>query len=126
MLGTGYQEFDNSADMKTLGERVLHRRKRLELSQPDLARLAGMSQQNVASIEATNDADRRPRRLPELAEALCTTPDWLLYERGPEINPALNPEKQILKELQTLTTDEVLVWARRIAARKRTLKKKVA
>jgi len=112
--------------MKTLGERVLHRRTRLELSQPDLARLAGMSQQNVASIEATADADRRPRRLPELAEALCTTTDWLLYERGPEINPTVNPEKQIYQQLQNLTADEMLVWARRIAARKKVTKKKVA
>lgn len=112
--------------MKTLGERVRHRRTKLELSQPDLARLAGMSQQNITSIETADDTDRRPRRLPELAEALCTTPDWLLYERGPEINPALNPEKQILKELQNLTTDEILVWARRIAARKKVAKKKVA
>lgn len=68
--------------MKTFAERVRGRRLQLGISQGELARLAGMSQQGIDSIEA--GASRRPRRLIEIAQALQTTTEWLLSGNGSE------------------------------------------
>lgn len=66
-----------------LGRRVARRRAALGLSQPALGRASAISQQNINTIE--KGGVKRPGRILELAEALHTTVEWLLYGRGPEV-----------------------------------------
>lgn len=63
-------------ELKSLGQRVAWARERLELSQEELARKAGVSQSTIGNIEAGIRA--RPRQLLELAKALNVTQEWLL------------------------------------------------
>ncbi|HCU0799925.1 TPA: helix-turn-helix transcriptional regulator [Citrobacter braakii] len=49
----------------------------LNLSQSQLATLAGMKQQSLQAIEA--GTTKRPRYLVELARALKCDPEWLLF-----------------------------------------------
>jgi transcriptional regulator with XRE-family HTH domain len=70
-------------ELKSLGQRVAWARERLGLSQSDLARKAGMSQNAIGNIEA--GIRTRPRQLLELAQALNVSQGWLLT--GAEITP---------------------------------------
>lgn len=88
-----------AVDKEGLARRVRARRDALGISQPALAQAVGMSQQGVDNIEHAKVG--RPRQLLELAEALQTTPDWLLYARGPEVVVRINP----LDEVVTLARD---------------------
>lgn len=72
--------------MQTISERVKHRRIEMNLSQCQLARMAGMKQQSLFAIEAGNT--QRPRRLFELARALKCDPEWLLFGDTPHPVPA--------------------------------------
>lgn len=67
-------------DKKAFGQRVAQRRQALKLSQGALAQLIGMKQQGVVSIEQGDVS--RPRLLRELAVALKTTEQWLLWREG--------------------------------------------
>ncbi|SUB82000.1 Uncharacterized HTH-type transcriptional regulator HI_1476 [Pragia fontium] len=58
-----------------IGGRVKARRDDLGLTQTDLAKLVGMTQQAVTSIE--NGETKNPRKLLELAQALHCSPQWL-------------------------------------------------
>lgn len=78
-------ERTNDEDRIAFGRRVATRREKLQLSQPDLAELIGMSQQGIHSIEAGESG--RPRKLIELADALRTSTIWLLKGTGPEEIP---------------------------------------
>lgn len=71
-----------TVDKKALGERVALRRSKLGMSQAALADTVGMKQQGIVSIEAGDVA--RPRLLREIAAALKTTDQWLLWQEGPE------------------------------------------
>ena len=66
---------------ETLGERVRRLRQSRGLTQSALGKLVGMSQQTVHTIEQGDS--QRPRRLPELAQALGTSVDYLAYGTGP-------------------------------------------
>lgn len=66
---------------QTLGERVRRLRQSRGLTQAALGKLVGMSQQTVHTIEQGDS--QRPRRLPELAQALGTSVDFLAYGTGP-------------------------------------------
>lgn len=57
-------------------DRVKERRLELRLSQGDLAKAVGVTQQAIQQIEDGKTA--RPRKLKELAEALQCTSEWLL------------------------------------------------
>lgn len=88
-----------------LGQRVRRRREARRLSQPKLARLSGISQQNIGSIE--KGLVKRPGRILELAEALHTTAEWLLYERGPEVVKIYDPEEEALSLLKSTPRDRL-------------------
>lgn len=81
-------------DKEGLAQRVRARREKLGLSQPALAKATGMSQQGIDNIEHAKVG--RPRQLIELAEALETTQEWLLYARGPEVLKRANPLEEVI------------------------------
>lgn len=86
-----------TVDKKALGRRVALRRNKLGLSQAAVADAIGMSQQGIYNIEHGSTA--RPRLLGELAAVLSTSPDWLLWEKGPEVVPVPNSIGQIVEVL---------------------------
>lgn len=69
-------------DKEAFGARVASRRIKLGMSQTQLAKAVGMKQQGILNIEG--GVVERPRRMTELAAALLTTEEWLLWDRGPE------------------------------------------
>jgi transcriptional regulator with XRE-family HTH domain len=73
---------EREVDPAALGRRVALRRAKLALSQEALADRVGMKQQGIDAIE--QGRVKRPRLLRELARALATSEDWLLFRRGPE------------------------------------------
>jgi SOS-response transcriptional repressor LexA len=86
-LVLNYRNFCNvfsmkSVDKKAFGDRVAQRRGKLGLSQQALADAVGMRQQGIVSIEAGDVS--RPRLLRELAAALHTSEEWLLWREGPQ------------------------------------------
>lgn len=88
-----------------LGRRVARRRKALKLSQPALGKASGFSQQNIGSIE--KGLVKRPGRIFELAIALNTTPEWLLYEEGPEVVVRADPRKEAMHLLESVPPDRL-------------------
>jgi transcriptional regulator with XRE-family HTH domain len=69
-------------DPHALGRRIASRRAKLGFSQNELAKHVGMQQQGVDAIE--QGRVKRPRLLKELASALRTSEDWLLWRKGTE------------------------------------------
>lgn len=67
-------------------KRVIERRKQLRLSQVELARHVGITQQAVNQLE--KGETQRPRKLKELAHALECTEDWLLGGDDKPLPPA--------------------------------------
>ena len=63
--------------MSTLAERCRQRRKKLNLTQQQLATACGLSQVSIAWIEA--GITQRPRNILQLATALKCNPFWLLF-----------------------------------------------
>ena len=88
-------------DKAAFGRRVQQRREALEMSQPDLAKAVGMRQQGINNIE--HGVVARPRLLRELARALSTTEQWLLWREGPEIVEQIPAEA-------TFATIPLLSW----------------
>ena len=62
-------------DIKSLGERLKYIRKEKELSQSDLAKLAGTTQQAIQQAEAGKA--RNPRYLSRLAQEIGVPFSWL-------------------------------------------------
>ncbi|MBR1219107.1 LexA family transcriptional regulator [Bradyrhizobium sp. U87765 SZCCT0131] len=69
-------------DAAAFGRRMRLRRAKLGLSQEMLAERVGMKQQGIDAIE--QGRVKRPRLLREIAAALATSEDWLLWRRGGE------------------------------------------
>lgn len=88
-----------------LARRVRARREAIRLSQSQLAQACGMSQQGIDSIERA--VVERPRKLPEIARALQTTQDWLLFEVGNEIERPIDPFKEIGVRLREIGSDKI-------------------
>jgi SOS-response transcriptional repressor LexA len=74
--------------MTTLPQRVSGQRQALGLSQAELGRRVGMSQQAIADIEAGRVS--QPRRLVQIARVLHVDPGWLAGEE-PQAAPAALP-----------------------------------
>ena len=66
-----------------LGEKITYSRKRAGMSQIDLADALGVSRQSVSKWE-TGEANPEIGKLPQLAEVLHVTTDWLLSDAAPE------------------------------------------
>jgi len=61
----------------TTAERIIKARSAAKLSQRDLAKIAGCSQQTICDIEH----GARSKYLPEIARALGVTVEWLVFGR---------------------------------------------
>lgn len=98
-------ELGSLSDMANLsaqgvGTRIRVRREKLGLSQPKLAKILNSRQQTVDGWE--HGKARVPRQIVDLAKALCTTPEWLLREEGPEeVTPQI-PKQQIVAAIESL------------------------
>lgn len=66
--------------MKTLAERLSTALAAMNLSEAELARRVGVTQQAINSV--ANGNTKRPRYIGEIAKALDTTVDWLLNGTG--------------------------------------------
>lgn len=68
--------------MKTIAERLKHARKELRLTQPALAKLAGVSAGTIGNIESGFRKD--VRELLAIARAVGVNPEWLKTGKGPK------------------------------------------
>lgn len=64
-------------NMQTLAQRLRYARESKGLTQEQLAKLAGTTQQNIQNIEA--GVVQRPRKIGKIAEVLGTSPAWLQF-----------------------------------------------
>lgn len=72
-----------AVDSKAFGLRLKERREELGLSQQQLGEKTGYSQSNIGWLES--GAAKRPQRAAsDLAGALQTTREWLLWKEGPK------------------------------------------
>ena len=92
-------------DKQGLGERVKKRREHLNLSQVWLARAVGMKQQGIVNIE--KGLVERPRKLLELAAALHTSQEWLLYAQGPESVTKIDPIEELVSLARTVNPEQL-------------------
>lgn len=104
----GYLSFGNlramrEVDKDALARRFKHRLKKLGLSGSKVARALGVSQQTVDNVVQAKV--QRPRLINEMAEVLCTTANWLLWEQGPEeVHAPFSPE-EVLSLAQAISKD---------------------
>jgi transcriptional regulator with XRE-family HTH domain len=84
-------DFSNPSDLKTLPERFVYARTVLNsaLSQSKLAAQLGVSQQSIEKLE--NGYVRKPRYLPEAAQALGVSYLWLLTGQEPVKHTGADP-----------------------------------
>lgn len=68
--------FSQNSDMDTFGERVRETRKKLKLTQKQLAKLSGMAQATLSDIERGKNAGSRD--VVALATALKVSAEWLI------------------------------------------------
>lgn len=102
--------------MLTLGRRVALRREELNIKTQEalaaLVRRQGvpMKQQTIAKIE--NDGTRRPRNLMEVARALKTTEEWLLYGKGAKELDSISVTARvsIIGQVQAGVFREAMEW----------------
>lgn len=97
--------------MSTVGERILLRRTELNMSQDELAIKVGYKDRSsIAKIES-GERDIRQSKVVALANALRTTPQWLMgydneTEKPPE--PRLTEKQaEMIERIKNLTPDQV-------------------
>lgn len=73
--------------VETIGARLRKARLQKRLTQPQLARLAGVSQTSISDLERGRATETR--KLVQLAQALGKTPEWLESGSLPEERPVL-------------------------------------
>lgn len=66
--------------MESISQRLKQKRSEMNMTQAELALMAGIKQQSIQQIEA--GTTKRPRYLFEIASALKCDPSWLLYGSG--------------------------------------------
>ena len=77
-----YDEGVKEVIVMKLGEKIMYSRKRAGMSQIDLADALGVSRQSVSKWE-TGEANPDITKLPQLANVLGVTADWLLSDEDP-------------------------------------------
>lgn len=78
-----------------------------------------MSQQGIVNLE--QGIVKRPRGLIELAAALNTTPEWLLWEEGPEVVRIKHQGNEIAAVMRDLAPEQLpaaLMYLHRLSRRK--------
>lgn len=80
--------------MQTLAERLRYARDKKGLTQDELAKLVGTTQQNIQNIEA--GLVKRPRKIDAIGKAVEASPAWLQF--GVEAIDKLNSEAIMLAQ----------------------------
>lgn len=92
-------------DPERFGRRVRERREELGWSQTRLSRECGYSQSNIGWIEQGKSKDPRKQAL-TLAEALRTSPEWLLQGTGlRDVGPRVLTTEQVSAEYDALSVE---------------------
>lgn len=101
-LNFGMSAGMREADSVEFGRRVKERRIELEMSQAELGAAAGYSQQNIVTIES-GKVKRPQRPASDIAAALRTTREWLLWEEGPRhVGPQYFSPQKLLEKYRGL------------------------
>ena len=113
-------------DIPDLADRLVYLRKTFGLSQTELARLAGATQQAVNQAESGKS--RQPRYLPQLARELDIPLDWLTMNMrpDPDAHKAGFGEKDhdVLSSFYAMPPKDQSLMLELMKARKKTRKKK--
>lgn len=89
-------------DFCSIGNKLLAIRKRLGMTQAEVAEAAGLSDRTYADIER-GSVNMRLETILRICNALCVTPDQILTED----NPSLSAKKEeILQKLDSCTPKE--------------------
>jgi len=95
-------------DMKTIGNRIKHRRKSLNLTLADIKNTAGISTGNLSDIENGKRLPAAPT-LVLLGDSLQCTIDWILTGKSPEsehFSFSDSGEVKMLEMYRKLTEDD--------------------
>ena len=100
---------DDKSEAKEIGERVKQRRTELGISMPELGRRVNVNKSTIQRYEAFGVDPNRIMIINGLADALFTTPEWLLglsdeKEYGTYTLCQMDLDKHIRSYLDTLTT----------------------
>ena len=105
-----------------LGARVKSARRRLGISQSELARLCDMSAPSISNIETGDTKALRGKTLMRFAAVLKVTPEWLTSGRdAPEpAEPGLtSQELSLIEHFRKLPTEDRRTVSRLVRALKR-------
>lgn len=94
------------ADPKGFAARMRERREELGLSQAELAELVGVKQQTIVYYEGGKL--KKPKRCAtDVAEALQTTREWLLYKEGQRsAGPRLLTPREVVERYKTAPRED--------------------
>ena len=97
--------------MSTVGEKILQRRKELGLTQEELAKMMGYKSKSTINKIEMGINDIPQSKIIRFAEALCTTPSYLMgWEEDEEKNapeePRLSEGEKKLVELFRLVPED--------------------
>ena len=91
--------------METLPDRLKFAREQLNLSQQEVADAVGMKQPSYYQLEAGKS--KRSRFINDIAKALGTNADWLMYGEGENTpKPSRDDLMQKIKDIEGRSTDE--------------------
>lgn len=91
-----------SVNLSAIGNKLLHVRKELQLTQAEVAGIAGLSDRTYADIERGN-VNMRVDTLLRICDALKTTPNDILLE---DCSPSSGKVLEILNMLSTCSPDQ--------------------
>ena len=112
-------------DLKEFGKRIVKRRNRLNISQAELAKLAGISRQYLSMIE-TGDRSCSLEVLVNIADALNERTDKLLYDEWPMESTNIARALQLDKDLSQVEKDALSDIVKSIKQLKTDLKTKTS
>lgn len=93
----GNAHLDNNRYMSAFGDRIRARRKELGMSQPDLAKAAGLKQPTISNIE--RGRNRGSAYVVQLAHALKCAAQWLATGKGkPDQDEVESPYSELLSK----------------------------
>lgn len=88
-------DMNQNTDLLTLGERLRSARREAGLTQPSLAKLAGVAQATISDIE--RGKSQGSAYIVQLARVLKVNPLWLLERKGPRLMRDLPPSSESLR-----------------------------
>ncbi|MBJ7536992.1 LexA family protein [Marinomonas transparens] len=104
--------------MKTIADRILHRRKELQMSQRELGRRLNIAGATISLWESERNYPNGENLL-KLAKALSTTPEWLQHGQGVResknvYNVTPSPEQPSIRKLPIISPFHAGDWDKSI------------